>query len=212
MKVLLFVALFLSASTGFAQTINLASLKTLMTQRKAVLENVYPGMSKKITTSLKYETELGDCEVTESAVQTVLRLEAEKIIIYSNETYTPKDSPACAGFEAQTVGVLFYEDKPSLSQELAELDETAPAIQSILRSGDIVTMLLATEGDSVTVRYDFSKSLFKNTIIIQDKNSTMTGLDLADIDVNTIDLRNVLFCASADSDDCSLGDWSDVLF
>jgi hypothetical protein len=212
MKVLLFVALFLSASTSFAQTINLASLKTLMTQKKSVLENVYPGMSKKMITSLKYETELGDCVVTESAVQTVLRLEGEKIIVYSKETYTPDVSPACAGFEPQTVGVLFYEDKPSLSQEFADLDETASAIKSISRSGDIVTMLLSAEGDSVTVKYDFSKSFFKNTLLIQDKNSTMTGSDIADIDVNTIDLKNVLFCASADSDDCSLGDWSDVLF
>lgn len=211
MKVLLFGALFLSTAS-FAQTLNLASLKTLMTQKKALLENVYPGMSKKLTTVLKYETELGPCEVTETALQTVLRLEGEKIIVYSKETYKPAGTAACAGFESQSADVLFYEDKPSLTQELADLDETAPAIKTIVRSGDIVTLNLSSQGDLVTVKYDFSKPIFKNTLLIQDKDSTMTGSDLADVDIYSIDLRDVLFCDSADSDQCSQGDWSDVLY
>lgn len=211
MKVLLIGAFFLS-STSFAQTMNIASLKTLMTQKKALLENIYPGMSKKLTTVLKYETELGACDVTETALQTVVRLEGDKIIVYSKETYNPAETPACAGFESQTADVLFYEDKPSLAQELADLDETASAIKTIVRSGDIVTLNLSSQGDLVTVKYGFSKPIFKNTLLIQDKDSTMTGSDLADVDIYSIDLRDVLFCDSADSDQCSQGDWSDVLY
>lgn len=208
MKVLLLATLFISTGS-FAQTMDLKALKAFMTQKQAVLETVYPGMSKRLTTVVKYETELGPCEVTETANQTVLSIEGERIIVYSNETYKPAATAACDGFETQTSKVLFYEDKPALSRELSELDESASLIQSISRAGNIVTLALK---DAVTIQYDFSKPIFKNTLLIQDTQSTMTGTDLPDVDVNTIDLTKVLFCESADSDYCIEGDWSDVLY
>jgi hypothetical protein len=207
MKVILLATLFLSTGT-FAQSLDVNSLKGLLTQRKAILEKVNQGMSKKVTTITKYPTELGPCEVTESALQTVLKIEGDKLIVHSKESYSPASTPACAGFQAQTVGVVFYEDKPSLEKDLADLDESAAQVKSITKAGEIVTLTLT----DVTVKYDLTKPSFKNTVFLQDAGQTMTGTDNADVDVYSIDLKNVLFCSSADSDECSQGDWSDILF
>lgn len=207
MKSLLLATLFISTGT-YAQSLDVNSLKGLLTQRKAILEKVNQGMSKKVVTITKYPTELGPCDVTETAVQTVLKIEGEKMIVHSKETYTPATTAACAGFESQTLGVIFFEDKPSLEKDLADLDETAAQVKSISKAGEIVTLSLP----DLTVKYDLSKSSFKNTIFLQDKTSTMNVSDMADVDVYSIDLKKVLFCESADSDECAEGDWSDVLF
>jgi len=63
-----------------------------------------------------------------------------------------------------------------------------------------------------TYKYDLTKSSFKNIVSYQDKYSTATTSDIGDIDVNSFDLTKVLFCDSADSDECVEGDFSDILF
>lgn len=220
MNVLL-VSSLLFASTVFAQTLDLRGLKTLLTQRQAVLEQVYPGMSKSLVTKSKIPTELGPCELTETAIQTILKIEGEKIIIHSKESYVPAQSPACAGFESQNIGVIFYEDKPSLAKDLAALDEIASQIRTISKNGETVLLALVVpvtreDGSSavenVAVKYDLTKSSFKNTVLVQDSNTIIQGQDIADIDIHSIDLKKVLFCESADSDQCAEGDWSDILF
>lgn len=211
MKALLLTSLLFSA-TAFSQTLDVNALKNLMTQKKELLESVHQGMRKQILTSSKIPTELGPCEIKEEVVQTVLKLEGDKMIIFSRELYTPASTPACAGFEFQAVSVLFYEDKPTLAQDLKDLDEVAQSITSIQKSADLVTVNLKVEGQPVTVKYDFSKPSFKNTLFFQDSESKIETLDMSDIDVRDLDLKDVLFCESADSDDCSQGDFSDILY
>lgn len=211
MKILLVSSLLISTAS-FAQTLDVNGLKALMTQRKATLERIYQGMTKKLVTTTEIPTELGPCELNETAIQSVLKIEGDKIIVHSKEKYSPASTPACAGFESQEVSVLFYEDKPSLELDLQDLEASRAGVKSISRSGEIVTMNLVAEGESVTVKYDLSKPSFKNTILVQDSNSKILSEDMADINVNTLDLTKVLFCASADSDECSEGDFSDILF
>jgi len=195
--------------------------KNLLTQRQAVLEKINQGMSKKLTTITRYPTELGPCDMTETAIQTVLKIEGAKMIVHSKENYVPAPTPACAGFENQEVSVLFYEDKPTLVNDLSDLSETASQIKSIQKIGDIIHLSLnapVTREDGtattelVTVKYDLTKPSFKNTIFMQTPDSITNGEDMADIDVYSINLKNVLFCESADSDRCSEGDFSDILF
>lgn len=211
MKILL-VSSLLFSTASFAQSLDVNGLKNLMTQKQSTLERINQGMTKKLVTTTKIPTELGPCEMIETAIQTVLKLEGEKIIVHSKEKYTPAGTPACAGFESQEVSVLFYEDKPSLALDLQDLEASRSDIKSISRAGEIVTMNLVTEGESVTVKYDLSKPSFKNTILVQDSNSKIVSEDMADINVTTLDLTKVLFCESADSDECSEGDFSDILF
>lgn len=211
MKAFIISSLLISSST-FAQSLDLRTTKALMTQRQLLLEKINPGMSKKLITLVKYPTESGACEVTETALQTVLKIEGDKMIVHSQESYAPAQTEACAGFESQEAAVIYYEAKPSLAADLANLDEAAGDIKSISKSGDIITMLLGSGIDAVTVKYDLTKPSFKNLIFSQDATQTLTGSDLLDIDVNSIDLRNVFFCESAESENCSQGDWSDILF
>ncbi len=220
MKALILSSLMFS-SMSFAQNLDVKALKTLLTQRQATLEKVNQGMSKKLITLTKIPTEIGFCELRETAVQTVLKIEGDKIIVHSKENYVPAATPACAGFESSEVSVLFYEDKPSLAADLSDLDASAADIRSIAKAGEIVSMNLSsvvTEEDgtsrteSVSVKYDLTKPSFKNLIFTQDSTSTTTGEDMADIDVYSINLKKVLFCDSNDSDSCVEGDFSDILF
>lgn len=220
MKVLLTLSLLVTTS-AFAQNLDVNGFKNLLSQRQATLEKVNQGMSKKITTITRYPTELGPCDMTETAVQTVMRIEGARMIVHSKEKYVPAPTPACAGFETQDIGVLFYEDKPSLANDLADLDETAAQIKTIQKIGDIIHMNMnavvqnqdgTSATEAVTVKYDLTKPSFKNMIFIQSPDSISNGEDMADIDVYSIDLKNVLFCDSADSDRCSQGDFSDILF
>jgi len=207
MKALLISSLLIS-STSFAQALDVPALKKLMTQKKAVIEKINPGMSKKLSTTTRIPTELGPCELTEELVQTVLKIEGEKIIVHSKEKYTPAATPACAGFESSEVGVVFFDDVPSLDKELEDLDASAKDITSISRAGDVVTMKIATS----TLVYDFNKPAFKNLISIKDTAFSTTSTDISDIDVNSINLQKVLFCESVDSQNCIEGDFSDILF
>lgn len=220
MKVLLVFSL-LIASSAFAESIDLRGLKSLMTQKKSVLELASQGMSKRVVTLSQIPTELGPCAITETSIETILKIEGENMIVHSKERYVPASTPACAGFETQDVAVIFYDETPSLEKSLADLDEQASDIKSINRDRDIISMNLnvsvsqddgTDKIENVSVKYDLSKPLFKNTILIQDSQSKVTEEDIANIDVNTINLTNVLFCESADSDVCSEGDFSDILF
>lgn len=207
MKALLISSLLIS-STSFAQALDVPALKKLMTQKKAVIEKINPGMSKKLSTITRIPTELGPCELTEELVQTVLKIEGEKIIVHSKEKYSPASTPACAGFESSEVGVVFFDGLPSLDKELEDLDASAKDITSISRAGDVVTMKIET----ATLVYDFNKPAFKNLISIKDTAFSTTSTDISDIDVNSISLKKVLFCESADSQNCIEGDFSDILF
>ncbi len=211
MKFLLISSLLLS-STAFAQNLDITGFKNILTQRQATLEKVNQGMSKKLVSVTKIPTELGFCEFNETAIQTILKIEGPKIIVHSKESYIPAQTPSCAGFESQEVSVLFYEDKPSLAADLLDLDASASTITSIVQNGEIVTLSLNVENKPVVVKYDLTKPTFKNVIFTQAGNQTTTGSDMLDIDVNTIDLKKVLFCDSADSDSCVEGDFSDILF
>jgi hypothetical protein len=59
---------------------------------------------------------------------------------------------------------------------------------------------------------DLTKSFFKNTLYLEANGQKTVGEDHADINVNSIDLSKVLFCESRDSDNCSEGDYSDILY
>lgn len=212
MKIFLFSLLFFSFPL-FAQNLDIKTLKTMMIERKEVLETINQGMSKKLTTVYKIPTDLGFCEMTETAIQTVLKIEDSKIIVHSKENYVPANLPACEGAQIQEVSVIFYQDRPSLEADLNDIDAMASNISTISRTGAIVTMKFNSEaGELVTAKYDLSKPSFKNTLLVQDSKTSVVTMDLQDIDVSTIDLKKVLFCESAESNDCVEGDWSDILF
>jgi hypothetical protein len=217
MKVLIVIALFVS-STAFAQSIDFDAFTSLLTQKKSSLEKISAGMSKKIVTSSKVPTELGFCEISETAVQTVLKIENNKIIVHSKEKYVPGSTPSCAGFETQEVSVIFFEDKPTLAKDIEELEEISSDITSINRAGNIITLELdtvpqgATSPEKVTVKYDISKPSFKSMVSTQGLKQTIKVEEMADVNVNTISLKKVLFCDSVNSSQCAEGDYSDILF
>jgi hypothetical protein len=211
MKYLLLIFFFV-ATPARSQSLTLASFKALLTQKQTTLEKINPGMSKKLITTSKIPTELGPCELTETAIQTVLKILGDKIIVHSNESYIPAATPACAGFEAQSLAIIFYAEKPTLASDLATLDESAQLIKSITRTGEKVSLNLLAQNGEVRVTYDLSRPSFKNTILIQDEKSKMIGEDMPDLDVHSIDLKKVLFCESDESEQCAEGDWSDILF
>jgi len=208
----LFISSLLLSGTAFAQNLDINGFKNVLTQRQATLEKVNQGMSKRLVSLTKIPTELGFCELTETYIQTILKVESSKIIVHSKESYLPAQTPSCAGFESQEVAVLFYEDRPSLAADLADLDASASSISSIIQAGEVVTLNLVVENRPVVVKYDLTKPTFKNVIFSQAGNQTTNGSDMLDVDVNTIDLKKVLFCDSAESDNCVEGDFSDILF
>lgn len=220
MKFLILSSLLIS-STAFAQSLDVKAFKTLLTQKKATLEKVNVGMSKKVVTTSKAETESGDvCEYTQTAIQTILRIEGTKMIVHSQEALTLIPSSACTALEFQNYEeiVVFYQDKPSVEADIAALDESAADIRSIVKSGEQVTMKMEvsddTFSDSLTFKYDLTKPSFKNLLSTEGKAFKTLIQDQADVDVNKIDLRKVTFCANddADSSDCVEGDFSDILF
>lgn len=222
MKTLILFSLTIMFSSGSpAQSIDLGTLKNLLIQKQATLEQVYPGMSKKISTITKIPTELGICEYKETAIQTILKIEGNKIIVHSKESSSPSPTPACAGFVSAEINVIFFEEKPSLSTDLADLDASASSIRTIIQSSDIISMNLRTEVlhddgtiqlEDVLVKYDLAKPTFNNLILNYSSTSATTGEDIADIDVYSFNLTNILFCDADDSDSCTQGDFSDILF
>lgn len=207
MKAFITLSLLISYS-AFAQNLQIEDFKKLLSQNQKTLESIHQGMSKRISSLVKVETETGICELEQTAVQTVLSIEGDKIIVYSNESQKPKAIEACEGFEPVNARVLFYETKPSLAGDLEDLNAIVKDIKKISRQNNFVTLEL---NDS-SYKYDLTKSSFKNIVMYQDKYSTSNTFDMEDIDVNTFDLSKVLFCDSAASDECVEGDFSDILF
>ncbi len=217
MKTLLFATLLLSTG-AFAQSMTVAGLKTLLTSKQAILERVNVGMTKATTTKSSISVEGADCNFTQTQVQSVLKIEGEKVIILSVENFVPESSVACtnSGYTSYSESVLFYEDKPSLTNDLADVDVITKDIRSVLRAGDLVTVVMndSTNNDLVTMKYDLNKSSFKNLLLLSGAGYTVTTSDQIDIDVNKVDLKDVLFCESSESDknECMRGDFSDILF
>ena len=220
MKVLILSSLIFSTAS-FAQSIDLQTFKGILLERQAVLESIHQGMSKKVSTVTKFQTDLGICEWKGIANQTILKIEGEKIIVHSEESFAPSAGPECEGFEAYERALVFFENKPSLKSDLSDLDASSDDILGIVKMGETVSMDLksvstnedgTTQTEIVKFKYDLSKSLFKNIIYIQDSAATTIVEDAKDVDVFSIDLKNVLFCETADSEFCAEGDYSDILF
>ncbi|MES2527641.1 MAG: hypothetical protein V4598_11165 [Bdellovibrionota bacterium] len=224
MKAIIVGILALCTTTAFAQNLTKAQLATVLTSKKAVLENVKPGMSKSMTTTSFVALEDGTrCDYTQSSVQTILKLEGDKMIVYSQERFQPVLTAACAqsGMEAFQENVVFFEAKPTLAQDLKDLTDSD--VKTIVRAGEIVTMTVngvvtnadgTTASELVTVKYDLTKSSFKNLILSQSASLKVETAESADIDVNTVNLTDVVFCENNDADnsDCTRGDFSDILF
>ena len=224
MKTLIMMSLFLSFA-ALADAVNLSALKNLMTARQSQLETASVGMSKKVVTTSSIDVDGADCRFTQTALQSILRIEGDKLIVLSQESFVPESSDACSksGYSAYTENILFYEAKPSLKADLAELDAGAADIQNVQISGSLVTLSINGQiqdengrdsTELVTVKYDMSKSSFRNLTSTQGAGYAIITTDQPDIDLNKVDLKNVLFCSSADSkkDECMQGDFSDILF
>lgn len=224
MKLFLLGVLAFTSSTVSAQNFSKADFANLLSQRRSVLEKVHIGMSKKVSTTATFLTETGNsCSYTQTAVQTILSIEGEKLIVLSDESFVPATSYGCqeAQLEAFTEKILFYEPKPSLQADLTALQESK--VTYIARSGEIVTMMIdgeilnqdgTTSTEAVTLQYDLTKPSFKNLISTQTRDYVTLVTDVPDVNVNGLDLRNVVFCASSDPNeqDCVQGDFSDILF
>ncbi|MBA2403743.1 MAG: hypothetical protein H0V66_03145 [Bdellovibrionales bacterium] len=209
----LIIGSLLFSTAGFAQTIDLNGLKSLMTARKATLEKVNAGMTKKSITTAKE----GDCGYMLTSIQSVLKIEGAKIIVLAKEKFSPQNSPACraAGYTASTEeSMLYFSPKPSIALDFEALDATAIDLRGIVRAGEIVTVNLANATDSVSMKYDLAKPSFKNLLLTQGLTYKTVTEDMADIDLKTVNLTKVLFCDDNDGDtsECTEGDYSDILY
>ena len=222
MKMLLLGSLILGTTTSFAQSMNVNELKNLFSARKATLEKVNAGMTKKIITT----SSEGACGIMTTATQIVLKIDGEKMFILSKEKLQPQNSQACrtAGYTASAESAIVYlEDKPALANDLADLDATASNIKAINKAGEIVTLNVEVDvedesgtssNEKVTIKYDLTKPSFKNMISSQSINYKTVIEDLADSDLSKVDLTKVSFCDNNDGDEseCVEGDFSDILF
>lgn len=224
MKFLIAGILSLAADSVSAQSLTKAQLTSLLQSKKAQLEFVNAGMSKATVTTASVTLEMGvKCEYNLTAIQSVLKIEGDKMVVLSQEAFRPVLTQACreAGFEAFDETVVFYEAKPSLAQDLEDLN--ASDVRSITRAGELVTLSVngtitnedgSTSSELLLVKYDLTKPSFKNMVLSQSPSFKIETLDRPDIDVNAVDLRDVVFCENNDGDnsDCVRGDFSDILF
>lgn len=221
MKTLIIGILALGTTAGYAQTLTKAQFASLLQSKKATLEKVNVGMSKTMVTTSTVTLEDGSkCDFKQTAIQSILKFEAEKMVVVSKETFQPAATAACraGGLEAFEETILFYEAKPNLSKDLEDLNESD--VKSISRADDIVTMTVAgtiegsTETELLTVKYDLNKSSFKNMLLSQSPSFKIETSEAADIDVNAVNLTDVVFCENNDGakEDCVRGDFSDILF
>lgn len=224
MKVMLVAILALGTGSAFAQNLTKAQLSTLLQSKKTTLEAVHVGMTKSMVTTASMTLDDGTkCDYRQTAIQTILKFEGEKMIVLSKETFQPAVKAECqaAGVEAFSEDVIFFEAKPTLAQDLQDLNESD--VKSISKAGEIITMTVAgtmtntdgsTSSELLTVKYDLSKSSFRNLILSQYPSFKIETTDSVDVDVNTVNLTDVVFCESNDSqtDSCVRGDFSDILF
>lgn len=221
MKTLIIGILALGTTAGYAQTLTKAQFASLLQSKKATLEKVNVGMSKSMVTTSTLTLDDGTkCDFKQTAVQSILKFEAEKMVVVSKETFQPAATAACraGGVEAFEETILFYESKPNLAQDLKDLEESD--VRAISKTDDIVTMTVAgtiegsTETELLTVKYDLNKSSFKNMLLSQSPSFKIETSEAADIDVNSVNLTDVVFCENNDGvkEDCVRGDFSDILF
>jgi hypothetical protein len=219
MKKLIIVFL-LSNTSVFAQTMDINALKALMTTRKATLEKFNVGMSKKITSlNVVAYDDVPGCKFKQVSTQSVLKIEAKRALVLAKNRNFPANTPACrdAGFSKpeNETGSIFYISKPSLEEDLKDLDAMAASIRTISRAGEIVTMEVFTESLNVTIKYDLTKPSFKNMILSQDAESRTITEEVADIDISKVDLTKVSFCGvdeEGNSECTPEADYSDILF
>lgn len=219
------IGLFLVSTQITAQAADLSELKNLMVVRENSLEKVYEGMSREFITTASMTLETGECAYTQKSSQTVLKIMSDKMIIISQNTFTPAASDICttAGYKAFEETILFTDAKPSIEKDLAELEALSESIESINISGELVTIKESfttqdAEGNNVTeevtLKTDLSKPIFKNLLSTEGEKFSTTLNDVADKDKNTFNLSDILFCQNNDGDnsECVRGNYSDILF
>jgi hypothetical protein len=219
MKLFIVATIFFSTSVS-AQSLDLSTLKGLMTARKTILEKFNVGMTKRITGyNVAVYDDVPACKFKQVTNQSVIKIEAARALILSKVRNFPANTPACreAGFvkaEPES-GSIFYISKPSLEQDLKDLDAMAANIKSISKTGEIVSIVATTEALNVTLNYDLTKPSFKNLVLSQDADSRSVTEDVADVDVAKLDLKKVSFCGVDEEGnfECTPeGDYSDILF
>lgn len=217
MNILIIFSFLLTSTSIYAQSLSLESLKNLFTQNQTILEKVNPGMTKKVTTTGKIESDSGSCNYRLISTQTIIKMQNDKMIIFAKEKFSPQKSAECmkVGYTASTENsLLYFQDKPTLAKDLSDLDLSAKDIQSINKMGAVISLDLVTENELMTIQYDLTKPSFKNIVLSQTKTFKTLSEDLADLDIKSLDLKKVLFCDNNDGDnsECSEGDYSDILF
>ena len=213
MKAYFFIVL-LFPLNGQTQSLDLSGLKKLLSLQKETHELVYPGMSRSLTTLTKIKSDSGTCEFKETAVQTVLKIEGSKLIIHSRENFTTNGSKTCAELDLENgeETILFYEERPTLELTFQGFESISSQIKSLSRVGDVVSMSLAESEEEIITKYDVSKPAFSFMTQSNTSSSVSTGKSAPDQDVNQLNLSDVVFCATEDSDECVSGNFSDILF
>lgn len=222
MKVLIFFLFAFSCPILSAQSLNLDGFINILAQKKASLEVLRPGMAKQLTTISSFESEDGSiCNYVQTSAQTVLKIEGDKMIVLSDESFKPGPEAGCAGSEEFSEKVLFFEDVPTLTG--LESDLRGTQIQSIMLNGNVASLNVTASGmdedgtpisENIKLLYNLGMPLFKMVSRIEGELYTTTMTDLPDANLMGVDLTDVLFCPSADSQDeeCAEGDFSDILF
>ncbi len=224
MKTLCTLSLLLSLE-AYGQVLDVSSLKTLFTQRRATLENVQAGMARRVLTKSYSIVEGQKCNYTVTSEETLLKIDGPKAYVFARESFAPEASPACRAGQlaAYEDKIVYLVEKPSLAGVLADLDASAADVTAIRRDGDLVKLNLTisdvledgeTLTDNLTVTYDLSKTAFSNLVLTEATDYSISSSDLPAVDLKTIDLRKVFFCPNNDGDtsDCTEGDYSDILY
>jgi hypothetical protein len=211
MKTLIIGSLLFSTAS-FAQTIDVNGLKSLLTARQVSLERVNVGMSKKVVTTAKD----GDCGYMTNSVLSVLKVDGDKIIIYKKTRFSPQNSAACraAGYTAgYDENIVFFEDKPTLAKNLSDLDASAINIKGIGRAGEVINMTMDKGGEVVAFQYNLTKPFFKHLTSAQGSLFKTVVEDVADIDVKTVNLKEIALCDEefSEAESCTIIDMSDIL-
>lgn len=222
MKVLVFCLFAFSCPILSAQGLNLDGFMNVLNQKKATLELLRPGMTKKLTTISTFESEDGEiCNYVQTSTQSVLKIEGDKMIVLSDESFKPGPEAGCIGSEEFSEKVLFFEDVPTLlglEKDLRETQVLFIALNGNLANLSVNAMGTDEDGNPATenlkLLYNLDRPLFKMVTKIEAELYTTTMTDMPDANLLSLDLTDVLFCPSADAQDeeCAEGDFSDILY
>lgn len=215
MKTLVLASMLLTSSV-FAQSADINTVKSLLLGNQETLERIYPGQSKRVTTLSTF----GECKSTLNVVQTVLRIEGEKMIVLSEET--TDFSPEC-GAESFKERVIFYEKTPTVAGFISELESDAQNISLLSVNGPLVKLTLTEvetdeEGTQTSfssqVNYDFNLPLYHALVRLDSEGMQSTSEVAQVVDLNSVDLSDIVFCENNDEDssDCVRGNFADILF